>query len=63
MLNPGTFQAPEDIKRWRTLALGIGGIGTIAWAIGTYFNVEQGLRSWLLGFIFWGGIAIGSLGL
>jgi len=63
MMNPDTFQAPEDLKRWRTLALGIGGIATLAWAVGTYLNVEQGLRSWLLGFIFWGGIAIGSLGL
>jgi hypothetical protein len=63
MMNPETFQAPEDLKRWRTLALGIGGIATLAWAVGTYLNVEQGLRSWLLGFIFWGGIAIGSLGL
>jgi hypothetical protein len=63
MINPDTFQAPEDIKRWRTLALGIGGIATLAWAVGTYLNVEQGLRSWLLGFIFWGGIGIGSLGL
>lgn len=63
MMNPDTFQAPEDLKRWRTLALGIGGIATLAWAVGTYLNVEQGLRSWLLGFIFWGGIAVGSLGL
>jgi hypothetical protein len=63
MIDPVTFQAPEDIKRWRTLALGIGGIATLAWAVGTYLNVEQGLRSWLLGFIFWGGIGIGSLGL
>lgn len=63
MMNPGTFQAPEDLKRWGTLALGIGGAATFVWAIGTYMNVEQGLRSWLLGFIFWGGIAIGSLGL
>jgi hypothetical protein len=63
MMNPDTFQAPEDLKRWGTLALGIGGIATLAWAVGTYLNVEQGLRSWLLGFIFWGGIALGSLGL
>lgn len=63
MMNPDTYHAPEDIKRWRTLALGIGGIATLAWAVGTYLNVEQGLRSWLLGFIFWGGIGIGSLGL
>jgi len=63
MANLDNFQAPEDIKRWRTLALGIGGIATLVWAVGTYLNVEQGLRSWLLGWIFWGGIGIGSLGL
>lgn len=56
------YQAPADVGRWRTLALGVGGIGLIVWAVGTYFNVEQGLRSWLLGFIFWAGIALGSLG-
>lgn len=66
MTNPGTFQAPEDIKRWRTIALGIGGILSIVVLV-TALAVpdlrEQALRSWLLGFIFWGGIAIGSLGL
>ncbi len=62
--NAADFQAPTDIiNRWRTLALGVGGIFTIIWAIGTFFNVEQGLRSWLLGFIFWGGIGFGSLGI
>lgn len=44
------------------MALGVGVVATIIWAIGTYFNAEQGLRSWLLGFIFWGGIGIGSIG-
>ena len=57
------YQAPAEISRYRTIALGVGGIALIIWAIGTYFNVEQGLRSWLLGFIFWGGIAIGGLGI
>ena len=62
--NAADFQAPTDlVNRWRTLALGVGGIFTIIWAVGTFFNVEQGLRSWLLGFIFWGGIGIGSLGI
>ncbi|MGB7068133.1 MAG: hypothetical protein WBD22_01440 [Pyrinomonadaceae bacterium] len=56
------YYAPEVVNRWRTLALGVGGIGLIIWAIGLYFNTEQALRSWLLGFIFWGGIGIGSLG-
>src|SRR5687767_10078086 len=57
------YQAPADLNRLRTFALGMGGIGFIVWAVGLYFNVEQGLRSWLLGFIFWGGISIGGLGI
>jgi|ERR1035437_549676 hypothetical protein len=56
------FYAPSEVTRWRTLSLGVGGIGLIVWAVGLYFNPEQALRSWLLGFIFWGGIGIGSLG-
>ena len=57
------YQAPADIAKYRTIALGVGGIALIIWAAGTYFNVEQGLRSWLLGFIFWGGITIGGIGI
>ncbi|MGB4990979.1 MAG: hypothetical protein WBO10_17210, partial [Pyrinomonadaceae bacterium] len=63
MANPENYKTPADINRLRTLALGIGGVALILWAVGAYFNTEQALRSWLLGFIFWGGIAIGSLGL
>ena len=62
MADLGDFQAPPEINRLRTLALGIGGVGLIVWAIGLYFSPEQALRSWLLGFIFWGGIGIGSIG-
>ena len=62
MANLDNYQAPPEIARWRTLALGVGGLGLIAWAFGTYLNPEQGLRSWLLGFIFWGGIGLGSIG-
>ncbi len=58
----GEYQAPAELKRLQSIALGAGGIAFIAWAIGTYFNVEQGLRSWLLGFIFWSGLGLGSIG-
>ena len=58
-----SYYAPKELERVRTLALGIGGIALIVWAVGLYFNPEQGLRSWLLGFIFWGGISIGGLGI
>ncbi len=58
-----SYHAPKELERVRALALGIGGIALIVWAVGLYFNPEQGLRSWLLGFIFWGGISIGGLGI
>jgi hypothetical protein len=57
------YQAPAELSRYRTIALGVGGIALIIWAVGTYFNIEQGLRSWLLGFIFWGGITFGGIGI
>lgn len=62
MANPENYQAPAELARLRTLALGVGGIATIVVAVGAYFNTEQALRSWLLGFIFWGGLCFGSLG-
>ena len=62
MANLEKYYAPAEINRWRSIALGVGGIGLFAWAVGTYLSPEQGLRSWLLGFIFWGGIGLGSLG-
>lgn len=62
MANPENFQAPAEIGRLRTLALGVGGIALVITAVGAFFNTEQALRSWLLGFIFWGGLCFGSLG-
>jgi len=66
MANLSKHSAPEHVKRWRSLALGIGGLGSIVvLGIALIFPEmrEQALRSWLLGFIFWAGIGIGSLGL
>lgn len=62
MANSENYQTPSSILAWRPLVLGIGGIATIIWLVGLYFNVEQGLRSWLLGYIFWAGIGLGSIG-
>jgi hypothetical protein len=57
---------PSEFGRWRTAALGIGGLLSIViLVIAVIFpdQREQALRSWLLGFIFWCGISVGSLGL
>src|SRR5690606_13703239 len=62
MAEIGNYQAPADVAKYRTLSLGVGVIALIVWAVGLYFQPEQALLSWLLGFIFWGGITIGGLG-
>jgi hypothetical protein len=62
MAEIGNYQAPADVAKYRTLSLGVGVIALIIWAVGLYFQPEQALLSWLLGFIFWGGITIGGLG-
>jgi hypothetical protein len=63
MADRGRYSAPAEIEGLRPVALGIGGIALLAWLVGLYFNPEQALRSWLLGFVFWAGIGLGCLGL
>lgn len=63
MAERDAFRAPADLAGYRGIALGIGAIALIAWFVGLYFDAEQALRSWLVGFIFWGGIGIGGIGI
>jgi hypothetical protein len=60
------YHAPAEVKGWSTIALGVGAVGSlIMLVVGLIYPDmrEQALRSWLLGFIFWSGIAFGCLGL
>lgn len=63
MAERDSYRTPGELNGLRSLALGVGGIGTLVWAVGLYLSPEQALRSWLLGFIFWGGIGLGAMGL
>lgn len=61
-----SYKAPAEIGSWRTIALGIGGIGAVVLLVAAIISPEmreQVLRSWLLGYIFWCGIGMGSLGI
>lgn len=60
------YAVPADLSRLQTLALGVGVIGIIVLAAAAFVGgggVETILRAYLLGFCFWGGIAIGCLGI
>lgn len=59
------FQAPAQIGSLRNISLGVGGIATLVILVGALISPEwreQALRSWLLGFVLWAGIGIGSIG-
>lgn len=61
------YYAPKaDISRIQTIALGIGGIFTLITLAAALFVPDyrdSALRGWLIGFVFWGGIGIGGLGI
>jgi len=63
MAERDSYRAPGELGGLKSLALGIGGAGTLAMLVGLYLYPEQALRSWLLGFTLWGGIGLGSIGL
>ncbi len=66
MASADNYFAPKEIDRLRPIFLGIGGICALivlGVAVALPESREQALRSWLLGFIFWGGIGIGCLGI
>lgn len=66
MLNASEYQVPAEMSRWRTLAMGVGGVATLVMvAIALIFpdQRETALRGWLLGFMFACGIGVGGLGI
>jgi hypothetical protein len=51
------------ILRFDNVALGIGAVFLAASIAGAFTATEQFFRSWLLGFVFWAALTLGSLGI
>ena len=60
---PGTLPMPASIGRLQRLGLVTGGVFVLALLLGYVFDREQFFRSYLLGWLFWLGVAVGCLGL
>ena len=60
-----TFTLPQDhvLRRSPSALLGLGVIGLAVLGAGALLDREQFFRSYLVAFMFWGGIALGSFGL
>jgi hypothetical protein len=57
----GTYSAPSEIGRWQQRALIVGGVSTVLFAVGAVLDRSQFFHSYLIAYLFWTGIALGSL--
>lgn len=57
------YDAPPQVGRLRTRALVVGFVFLIAYVAGAFINRDQFFHSYLIGYLFWLGIALGSLAL
>jgi hypothetical protein len=62
-MTPSTLPVPAGVSRLEKLGLRVGLVFLVALGAGFLIDQEQFFRSWLLGWLFWLGIAVGSLGL
>ncbi len=57
------YHPPADIDARRSRALMIGASALVLCAVGFFINRDQFFRAWLIGYMLWLGIALGSMGL
>ncbi|MDA1183816.1 MAG: hypothetical protein O2930_04110 [Acidobacteria bacterium] len=63
MTSDTTYAPPEDLDARRAMALKVGAVGLVACAFGYGFAPEHFFRSWLIAYLLFLGIALGSMGL
>ncbi|PYT05037.1 MAG: hypothetical protein DMF60_13295, partial [Acidobacteria bacterium] len=54
-------KTPPELDQFQRRALIVGVAGVAVCALGAFFNLDQFFRSYLLGYVFWAGIALGCL--
>jgi hypothetical protein len=54
-------KSPPELDQFQRRALIVGVIGLAVCALGAFFNLDQFFRSYLVGYVFWAGIALGCL--
>jgi hypothetical protein len=62
-MTPATLPVPAGVSRLEKLGLRVGLVFLVVLGVGFLVDQEQFFRSWLLGWLFWLGVAVGSLGL
>jgi len=57
----GAYSAPPEVGRWQQRALVVGVVFTLLLAVGAFLDRAQFFHSYLVAYLFWTGIALGSL--
>lgn len=57
----GAYSTPTTVGRWQQRALIVGVVFSLLFAVGAILNRAQFFHSYLVAYLFWAGIAIGSL--
>jgi hypothetical protein len=60
-IDPAALSAPAAVDRLRVLSLAAGAAGAVALIIGLIAQPSYFFRSYLVGWVFWTGVALGSL--
>ena len=57
------YAAPPAVDRIQTLALGVGVAGALASLLGLFLSPDTFFRAYLVGWVYWMGVSLGSLAL
>src|SRR4028118_1384141 len=56
-----TYTAPPEVERLGGRALVVGLVAPVLCALGAFVNLEGFWRAYLVGYVFWTGVSVGSL--